>query len=119
MQLAPIHVPQPPTQQFSTHSTPLAPTPGPPADANIPAPMTIPYNESEIIPPNPPMFNHNWPSTHQYPTRARNVPRHIIDCVLEEHTVNICMGPEMVEPAIRSVWSLRHSTNHKPTTHCM
>ena len=81
--------------------------------------MTIPYNESELGPPSPPMFNHHRPSTHRYPTRARNGPRHLIDCVLKEHTVNMCMGPEMVESAIRPLWSLQHSATHQPTTHCM
>ena len=96
VQLAPIHVPQPPTQQFATYSTPLNPTPEPPANADIPATTTIPYNESELIPPRPPMFNNHRPSTHRYPTRARNGAQHIIDCVLKEQTVNMCTGPEMV-----------------------
>ena len=65
------------------------------------------------------MFNHNRPSTHQYPTRARNGPRHLIDCVLKEHTLHMCLRPEMVESAIRPLWSLQHSATHKPTTHCM
>ena len=119
VQLTPIHVSQPPTQQLSTHSTPVNPTPGPPDNANIPAPMTIPYNESEIIPPNSPIFNNHCPSTHQYPTRARNRLRHLIDCVLKEHTVNMCMVPEMVESAIRPLWSIKYSATHRPTTDCM
>ena len=82
-QLAPIHVPQTPTKQVTTYSTPLTPTPEPPANSDIPAPMNIPYNESELGPPSPPMFNHHWPSTHQYPTRARNGLRHLIDCLLK------------------------------------
>ena len=31
----------------------------------------------------------------------------------------MCMGPEIVESAIRPLWSLQHSTTHRPTTHCM
>ena len=119
VQLATMHVPQPPTQKFSTYSTPVTPNPGPPANADIPAPVTTPYNESEIIPPNTPMFNHHRPSTHQYPTQARNGPRHTIYCVLKEHTVNMYMGPEMSELAIRPLWSLQHSATHQPTIHCM
>ena len=86
--LAPIHVPQPPTQQLATHSTPVIPTPEPSANSDIHYLMTIPYNESELSPPNPPMFNHHRPSTHRYPTQSRNGQRHIIDCVLKEHTVD-------------------------------
>ena len=93
VQMSPIHVPQPLTQPFSKNSTPVTLTPGPLANANIIAPMTIPYNESEIIPPKPPMLNHHRPSTHRYPTRAGNGPRHLIDCVLKEHTVNMFMIP--------------------------
>ena len=65
------------------------------------------------------MFNHRRPSTHRYPTWERNVPRHLIDCVLKEHTVNMCMVTEMVESAIRPLWSLQHSETHQPMTHCM
>ena len=46
VKLAPIHALQPPTQQFATYSTTVNPTPEPPDNADIPAPMTIPYNES-------------------------------------------------------------------------
>ena len=42
VQLAPIHVTQPPTQKLSTYSIPVTPTAGPPVSADIPAPMTIP-----------------------------------------------------------------------------
>ena len=45
LQLAPIHLPQPTLQQFTTYLTPVTPTPEPLANADIPAPMTIPYNE--------------------------------------------------------------------------
>ena len=31
----------------------------------------------------------------------------------------MCMGPEMIESAIRPLWSLQHSANPQPTTHCM
>ena len=65
------------------------------------------------------MFNHNRTSTHRYPTRAQNGPRNLIDCVLKEHTVNMCMGTEMVDSAIISVWSLQNSATHQPTTKCM
>ena len=81
--------------------------------------MNIPCNELELSPPSPPMFNHPQASTHQYPTRAPNGPRHLIYCVLKEHTVNMFMGPEMVESSIRPLWSLQHSAKHIPTTHCM
>ena len=104
VQPAPSHVTQPPTQKFSTHSTPVTPTPVPPDNDNIPAPITIPCNESEIIPPNPPMFNHHRPSKHQYPTQVCNGPRHLINCVLEEHTVNMCMVPEMAESAVNGTY---------------
>ena len=119
MQLAPMYVPHPPTQKFATHSTSVTPTIETPANTDITAPMTIPYNESELRPPNPTMFNHYWPSTHRYSTRARNVPRHIIKCVLKEHTVNMSMGPEMVESAIIPLCSLKQSATHRPMTHCM
>ena len=59
VQPVPIHVPQPPIHKFSTHSTPVTTTPGPPDNYNITAPIKIPYNKSEIIPTNPPMFNHH------------------------------------------------------------
>ena len=117
MQLVPIHVPQKPTKKVATYSTPVTPTPEPPANADITAPMTIPYNDSELGPPSLPMFNHHQPSTHRYPTQARNGPRHLIGCALKEYTVNMCMVPEMVEPAIRTLWSLQHSATHRPTTH--
>ena len=81
--------------------------------------MTIPYNESELSPPRLPMFNHDRPSTHRYPTRARNEQKHLVDCVLKEHTVNMCMGLEMVESVIRTLCSLQHYATHQPTTHCM
>ena len=74
VQLATIHVPQPTTQKLTTHSTPVTPSPEPPANADIPAPMKIPYNESELSPPSPPMFNCHRPSTQIYTTRARNGP---------------------------------------------
>ena len=119
VQLAPIHVPQTPTKQVAAYSTPVTPTPKQLANSDIPAPMTIPYNESELGPPRPPMFNHCRPSTHRYPTRARNGPRHCIGCVLKKHTVNMCMGPEVVESAIRPLCLLKHSATHQPTTHCM
>ena len=119
VQLAPIHVPQPPTQKFTTYSTPVTPTPDPPDNADIPDPTTIPYNGSELSPPSPPMFNHHWPSTHRYPTQARNGTRHLVDCVLKEHTLNMCMAPEIVESAIRPLWSLQYSATHLSTTHCM
>ena len=45
VQLEPIHVTQPPTQQFATYSTIVTPTPEPTDNADIPAPTTIPYNE--------------------------------------------------------------------------
>ena len=65
------------------------------------------------------MFNHHRHSTHRYPTQARNGQRHLINCVLKEHTVNMCMGPEMVELDIRPLWSLKNSATYRPTTHCM
>ena len=65
------------------------------------------------------MFNHHQPSTHRYPTQARNGPQHLIDCVLKEHTVNMCMGQEMVESAIIPLCSLQNSATLQPTTHCM
>ena len=99
-------------KKVSTYATPVTPTPEQAANANIPAPMTIPYNESELSPPNRPIFNHHRPSTHQYPTQARNGPQHLTNCVLKEHTVNMCIGPEMVESAIRPLWSLQHSETH-------
>ena len=46
VQMVPIYVPQPPTQQFARYSTAVPPNPEPPAYTDIPAPMTIPYNES-------------------------------------------------------------------------
>ena len=119
VQLAPIHVPQPPTQQFAIYSTPVTPTPEPPSNYEIPYPMTIPYNESELSPPSPPMFNHHWPFTHLYPTRAHNGPQHLIDCVLKEHILKMCVGPEMLKSAIRTLWSLQNSATHRPTTHFM
>ena len=81
--------------------------------------MNIPYNESELSPPIPTMFDHHRPYTHRYPIRARNGPRHPIDCVLKEHTLNMFMGPEMVESAIKPLCPLQHSAKHRPTTHCM
>ena len=119
MQLAPIHATQTPIKQVTTYSTPVTTTPELPANSNIPAQIAIPYNESELGPPIPPMFNHRRPSTHRYPTRTRNGPRHLIECFLKEHTVNMCMGSEMVESAIIPLWSLQHSATHQPTTHCM
>ena len=112
VQLVPIHVPQSPTQQFATYSTPVTIPLEPPTNSDIPAPMNIPYNESELSPPSPPIFNHHQPSTHRYPTRTSNGPQHLIECVLKEHTVNMCMGPEMVESDIRPLWSLQNSTTH-------
>ena len=119
VQLVPIYVPQTPTQQFATHSTPVTPTPEPTANADIPAPITIPYNESKLSPPNPQMLKHHRPSAYRYPTQARNGPRHPIYCVLKENTLNICMVPEILESTIRPLWSLQHSSIHQPTTHCM
>ena len=78
-----------------------------------------PNHVSELSPPIPPMFNHHWPSTHRYPTRVSNGPQHLINCALKEHTLNMCMGPEMVESAIRPLWLLQNSATHRPTTHCM
>ena len=46
VQLAPTHAPQTPTKQVTTYSTPVTPSPEPPANADITAPMTISYNES-------------------------------------------------------------------------
>ena len=106
-------------QKIATDSTPVTPTPELPANSDIPTPMTISYNESELSPPIPLMLNHHWPSTHRYTTRAHNGPLHLIDCVLKEHTVNMCMGPEIVESAIIPLWSLQHYTTHWPTTRCM
>ena len=119
MQLAPIHVPQPPTKTFSTYATPVPPTPEPPDNSDMPASMTIPYNESELSPTSPPMLNHHRPSTHQYPTRVRNVPQHLIGCVLKEHTLNMCTGPEIIESPSIPLCSLQHSATHRPTTHGM
>ena len=31
----------------------------------------------------------------------------------------MCMVPEMVESAIRPLWSLQNSVTHRPMTHCM
>ena len=59
VQLALIHVPQPPTKIFSTYSKPVTPHPELRSKADIPDPMTIPYNESELSPPSPPMLNHH------------------------------------------------------------
>ena len=106
-------------KKIATYSTPVTPTPEPPTNSGLPAPMAIPYNESELSPPSPPMFNYFQPSTQWYPTRAGNQKRHLVDCVLQEHTVNMCMRPEMVESAIRPLWSLQYSATHQPTTHCM
>ena len=119
MQLTPIHVPQPPTQQFATHSTPVNPNPEQPGNSDIPDPITVPYNGSELSPPKSPMINHHGPSTHQYPTWAGNGPRHLIDCILKEYTVDMFMGTEMLESSIIPLWSLQHSATHRPTTHCM
>ena len=70
VQLALIHVTQPPTQKFSKYSTPVTQNPGPPANTDIPDPMNIQYNESELSPHNSPVFNNNRPSTQQYSTQA-------------------------------------------------
>ena len=112
-------MPQTPTKQVTKYSTPVTTTPEPPTNTNITAPMTIPYNESELDPSIHPMFNHHRPSTHRYPTWARNKPRNLTNSVLKEHTLNMCMAPEMVDLAIIPLWSLQHSATHQPTTHCV
>ena len=90
VQLAPIQVPNPSTQQFATYSTPVTPIPEPLDNADITSPITISYNESELSPPIPPMFNHRWPSTHQYPTQVAKwtTTSHRL-CLQETHSKHV------------------------------
>ena len=83
VKLASIHLPQTQKNQVKIYSTPVTTTPELLANVNISAPTSITYNESELGPPSPPMFNHHRLSTHQYPTRALNGPQHLINCVLK------------------------------------
>ena len=87
--------------------------PGPPQPATIPTPqkdmpavgltnipvqptsVQTPSNASEVDRLHTHPRLHHRPATHRYPTRARHGPQHSIDNLIEEHTINMCVGPNI------------------------